>query len=163
MTGSKDQWDARFQLTLCLEKLKAWKELVEEAEQLSKRKGLHITQRVEVHARLGIAHYMLDQLAEAEQAFEVVRDGHRHNMAVPTLKANPYVAQSQYLVGEIYRSLFATIKFRLPVETMKRDLQDKSHFFLKGQSAYLRAIRLQETRHRMRWDHVTRLRTLGSY
>ncbi|MFT5435049.1 MAG: hypothetical protein ACI9OJ_005766, partial [Myxococcota bacterium] len=39
--------------------------------------------------------------------------------------------------------LFASIRFRLPVETMKRDLTDKSSFFLKGQSAYLRCVRLQ--------------------
>lgn len=146
MKGTKDEWDARFQRALCLEKLKAWRPLKRESALLARRKGTHITLRVESLCRIGIAHYELEELAEAEQAFEEALEGYRQNMAVPTLKSSSYVARAQYLIGEIYRGLFITIKFRLPVETMQRALQDKSSFFLKGQSAYLRAIRLQNDR-----------------
>jgi TPR repeat protein len=44
-------------------------------------------------------------------------------------------------MGEIYRGLFEAISFRLPMERMAQDLEDKSNLFLKAQSAYMRALR----------------------
>ena len=142
LEGSKDEWDARYQVTVCLEDLKRWEALGAETEPLIVPGRLPITQRIEVIVRSGLSHYHLGRLAEAEEAFILALKLRRENAGVPGLESNYHVAQAQYLIGEIYRGLFATIRFRLPVETMKRDLQDKSSFFLKGQSAFLRCIRL---------------------
>lgn len=143
MHGTDDEWDARYQKTICLEKLGRWSDLLFEVQPILERAKPNVTQRIEAMARHGIALFHLDRLAEAEEVFERVLEQSRQNAGVPSLTGNAHVAQVQYLVGEIYRGLFGSIRFRLPVESMKRDLQDKSSFFLKGQSAYLRTIRLQ--------------------
>ena len=140
LAGGRDEWDALLQVSRCLEELARWGNLVEVADELLKKGKLNPTDRVEAWARLGIARYETGRLALAERAFKKVLHLYKE---VPRLEKNPYVSRSQYLVGEIYRGLFASIRFRLPVETMKRDLADKSSFFLKGQSAYLRCVRLQ--------------------
>ncbi len=137
-----DRWDARYQQVICLEKLERYSDVVSLAAEVLAKAKLTVVQRIETRARLGIACYETEQLARAERAFKIVLEDYRKNTGVPTLEANAYVSRAQYLIGEIYRALFASIKFRLPVETMKRDLTDKSSFFLKGQSAYLRCIRL---------------------
>lgn len=138
----RDRWDARLQQAACLEELKRWESLVPLQEEILAGARLSVTQRIENQARLGVAHYELGNLALAEQALERALDAYRHNTEVPSLERNDYVSQAQFLIGEIYRGLFSTIAFKLPVETMARDLTDKSSFFLKGQSAYLKCIRL---------------------
>ncbi len=142
LNTEEDRWDSRFQQVICLEKLERDAEVAKLAPRVLTRSKLTVVQRIETRARLGIAQYKLGRLARAEHQFKKLLEDYRQNTGVPLLKGNAYVSRAQYLIGEIYRGLFASIKFRLPVETMKRDLTDKSSFFLKGQSAYLRCIRL---------------------
>jgi tetratricopeptide (TPR) repeat protein len=143
LAGGRDEWDALLQVSLCLEKLKRWPELRKTALEILKKGKLGITGRVEARARLGMARFHTGRLALAERAFDRVLADYRKNNGVPSLRNNAYVSQAQYFIGEIYRGLFDSIRFRLPVERMKRDLTDKSAFFLKGQSAYLRCVRFQ--------------------
>lgn len=137
----KDIWDARFQQMLCLEELKAWKPLLALSRRFLKKAKLTVTQRVETRVREGMALYHLGQLARAERKLEAGLSDYRENNAIPSLQRNQYVSQAQYLIGEMYRGLFDHIRFQLPVEKMKRDLTDKSAFFLKAQRSYLRCVR----------------------
>ncbi len=138
----EDRWDARYQIVVSLEHLNRWEEVEPLVQKVLDGATLTVTQRVEMTARLGLARYRNGRLALAERALEKALDGYRKNSGVPSLDKNAYVSQAQYTIGEIYRGLFDSIRFRLPVETMKRDLIDKSSFFLKGQRSYLRCIRL---------------------
>lgn len=146
LPAGTDKRDAQLQQITSLEKLGRWSTLLPLAETLLKGRKMPPVERIELQARVGIAHYDARRYARAERVFKDVLELYRQNAEISRLKSNVYVTRSQYLVGEIYRHLFQSIKFRLPVETMKRDLQDKSSFFLKGQSAYLRAIRLSNKR-----------------
>src|SRR5690606_33885338 len=78
-----------------------------------------------------------------ERDYRKALDLYQDHLEVRGLDKSPYVSQAQFRIGEIYRELFASIRFRLPLERMARDLEDKSNFFLMAQSAFLRALRLQ--------------------
>ena len=99
-------------------------------------------ERLEAHALRGLARQELGDLALAERDYLEALKLHRRHLDPSSLVGNPSVSMAQYQIGEIYRELFAAIHFRLPVDRMMRDLEDKSNLFLKAQNAYLRAVRL---------------------
>ena len=68
---------------------------------------------------------------------------YRRHLDDRSLVGNRYVSLAQFQIGEIYRELVRAIHFRLPLERMARDLEDKSNLFLKAQNAYLKTLRLQ--------------------
>ncbi len=146
LASDADRLDASCQIGLCFERLESWEDLRGAAQRVLDRKKLPVRERVEARARLGIALYQLGDWARAERALEEAVEDHRRNPGVPSLKGNVLVAQAQFLIGEIYRELFRSIRFRLPVESMRRDLNDKSAFFLEAQNAYLGCIRLSAAR-----------------
>jgi len=148
LKGSADAWDATFEIAHCLESLERWSELADVSRALFTRghKALTVRRRIEARIRWGRAEYRLDRWARAERHFKHALADYRKNSGMPSLKDTRYVSLAQYLVGEIYRSLFSSVRFRLPVETMKRDLMDKSAFFLKSHSAYLACVRLNHHR-----------------
>jgi tetratricopeptide (TPR) repeat protein len=138
----RDVWDALHQSAVVQLELKRWPELLESTSRLLEGAPLKVTERVETTVRAGLAHHGLGELALAERRFDEALALVRQHGDVPGLSENALVSQSQYLTGAIYQDLFSSIRFRLPVETMKRDLNDKSAFFLEAQSAYLRCVRL---------------------
>ena len=142
LTAEDDQRDARFQVVICQEQTERWADLKESVPVLLTGSDWSVRQRLELTVRQGLAHYFLGQLARAERSFEDALEQYRQNSEVPSLRQNVYVSRAQYLIGEIYRGLFESIQFRLPVESMRRDLMDKSSFFLKGTRAYLKCVRL---------------------
>lgn len=142
LESPRDKADALCQMSVCYERIEAWREARATLQSVLAFAGLSVRERVEARARLGIAFYGLGDFARAERALEAALTEARQNPGVPSLRNNPVVARAQFIVGEIYRELFRSIHFRLPVEAMQRDLADKSSFFLKAQSAYLSAIRL---------------------
>jgi tetratricopeptide (TPR) repeat protein len=142
LANEGDRWDARYQEVVTLEQLGRWEEVEPLSQKLLDGAKLNVRQRIETTVRLGLARFRNGRLALAERALEKALEDYRVNSGVPSLKQNAYVSHAQFTIGEVYRGLFASVRFRLPVETMKRDLIDKSSFFLKAQSAYLRCIRL---------------------
>lgn len=144
MSGTADIRDVLYQLSRCYDHLERWRPLVKVSKELLKSPALSVQDRVEGRARLGVAYYRLGRLAEAEREILTALEDHRQNLSVPSLKQNVYVAHAQYVIGAIYQDLFTLIKFKLPVESMRRDLTDKSNFFVKSQNAYLACIRLNE-------------------
>jgi tetratricopeptide (TPR) repeat protein len=148
LKGSADAWDAVFEIGHCLESLERWSELAAVSQELFRdgHKLLSVRRRIEARIRWGRAEYELNRWARAERHFKHALGDYRKNIGMPSLKETRYVSIAQYLVGEIYRSLFSSVRFRLPVETMKRDLMDKSSFFLKSHSAYLACVRFNHKR-----------------
>lgn len=143
--GSKDAQDALFRLASCHEALEDWAAMGEVGEELVRPhfSGIAIVDRIAAFAVRGRAREGQGQLALAERDYRAALELYRDHLGERGLDKSPYVSLAQYRIGEIYRALFASIRFRLPLERMARDLEDKSNFFLMAQSAFLRALRLQ--------------------
>ncbi|MGM0576993.1 MAG: tetratricopeptide repeat protein [Myxococcota bacterium] len=143
-SGTKDAHDALFRLATCHESLEEW-----EAAQavLSRILAPEIddilpVDRLEAHARRGRARQHLADLALAERDYKAALELYREHLDKQALASDPHVSMAQFQIGEIYRELFQSIRFRLPLDRMARDLEDKSNLFLKAQNAYLRTVRL---------------------
>ena len=141
--GSKDAQDALMHAATCEQKLGDHDAVIRYMDRVLKPEYPDITPlaRLEAHARRGRARHQLRQLARAERDYKAALKLFKKHIANRTLRRNYYVSQAQFQIGEIYRELFGTIRFRLPLERMARDLEDKSNFFLKSQAAYLRTLR----------------------
>jgi len=142
---SRDRWDVRMQMATCYEELKQWPDAIRAFKDVLKNGSLHIVDRIEAEVRLGLAYHGIGDLARAERSFKAALKRYKDNLDIPRLHGNTYVSQAQYMIGGVYKRLFSVIKFRLPVESMRRDLLDKSAFFLKSQAAFLRCIRLRNS------------------
>ena len=138
----RDEIDGRFRLVMSRKGQGNWDGMWTDVERLL---GLQLTvlDRAEAIALSGFAQERRGDLALAERAYMKALSVETTQEDPELFKTNEHLAMAQYQIGEIYRSLFSAIVFRLPVERMQRDLHDKSTLFLKAQSAYLKAIRRQ--------------------
>ena len=103
---------------------------------------LGLLDELEATARAGIAFRRAQDSARADEAFKRVERLYQDHRDVQLVAESEWVARSLYERAEIYRELFAGIRFRLPIERMKRDLEDKANLFLKAESAYFHGVRL---------------------
>ncbi|MEZ4266305.1 MAG: tetratricopeptide repeat protein [Myxococcota bacterium] len=146
--GSKDAHDALFQTAVCHETLGRWDAAIAVLDRILRPEhaGIVTADRIEALTRRGQAQQQLGDLAVAERDYTEALREYRHHLDDRSLVANYYVSQAQFQIGEIYRELFRAIRFRLPLDSMARDLEDKSNLFLKAQNAYLKTLRLQHPR-----------------
>ncbi len=142
--GSKDAQDALFRIAACQEALGDWTALLGTSERILAPhfESIGTVDRIAATAQRGFARQRLGQLARAERDYKAALALHRQHLEDRTLSKSPSVSLAQFQIGEIYRELFGSIHFKLPLDRMERDLEDKSNFFLMAQSAYLRALRL---------------------
>jgi tetratricopeptide (TPR) repeat protein len=145
--GSKDAHDAVFRVAHCEEILQRWDGAIEALTRVLAPEWKEIVSldRLEAYARRGNALYRSGDLARAERDLKSALSTYRNDMGNPAMIGNRWVSFAQFQVGEIYRELFSAIRFRLPIEGMARDLEDKSNLFIKAQNAYLKAVRLHHT------------------
>lgn len=143
--GSKDAQDALFRLAACHEALGDWSAMAAAGDELARPHfaDIGVGDRIAALAVRGRGREGQGQLALAERDYRAALELYREHLGERGLDKSPYVSLAQYRIGEIYRDLFASIRFKLPLERMARDLEDKSNFFLMAQSAFLRALRLQ--------------------
>lgn len=143
--GSRDAQDALLQIGACYRTLERWDKLIEVANEVLKPHydGLRPVERIEAIALRGFARQKKRDLALAERDYKQALAIYKKNLASLALKKSHHVSLAQFQIAEIYRELFHSIRFQLPVERMERDLEDKSNFFLKSQSGYLKALRLR--------------------
>lgn len=141
--GSKDAQDSLFHMSTCRDARNDHKAVVAIMNRILAPEFEDISpiHRLEALARRGKARHELRQLALAERDFKAALKVFKRHIANNTLRRSYFVSLAQFRIGEIYRELFGTIRFRLPLERMARDLEDKSNFFLKTQAAYLRTLR----------------------
>jgi len=145
VSGSKDAQDALFRLAACHEGLADWKSMRRVGDEILKPhyKDMAIGDRIAGLAVRGRAAEGLGELALAERDYRMALELFRDHLEERGLDKSPHVSLAQFRIGEIYRALFGSIRFKLPLDRMARDLEDKSNFFLMAQSAFLRALRLQ--------------------
>lgn len=154
-TGSKDAHDALFQLGTCFEALERWKEAVTVFDRIlvPEFADMVIPDRIEAFSRRGYAREQMAERALAERDYLRVLRLYRENVSNRALYRNKHVSLAQFRIGELYTNLFRVISFRLPLERMDRDLEDKSNYFLKAQSAYLRTLRLRHPEYSVMAGH----------
>lgn len=145
VAGSKDAQDSLFRLAACYEGLADWKAMRATGDAIlaPHYPAIAVGDRIAGLAVRGRAAEGLGQLALAERDYRKALELYQGHLEERGLDKSPHVSLAQFRIGEIYRELFASIRFRLPLDRMARDLEDKSNFFLMAQSAFLRALRLQ--------------------
>lgn len=104
---------------------------------------LGLLDELEAWARLGIALRKAGDPTRADKAFKSAERLYEDNREAPLVADSEWVARAMFERAEIFYELFASIRFRLPVERMKRELEDKSNLFLKAEGIYYRCVRLQ--------------------
>ena len=139
----KDRRDARFQLAVALMGMEDWWRASELLEALLSEGELREAGRVEALVRAGICHQRAARFFEAERSYKEAVRLYRNSSDLYLQYNTRYPAMAQYQIGDLYAELFARIRFRLPLERMKEDLEDKSSLFLKSQHAFLRTIRMK--------------------
>lgn len=142
---TKDAQDALFRIAACQEALERWVQLRKSTDKLLRPEypAISPVERLEAETLNGLAHQHIGELAVAERRYKSALKLFKRHIANRALAQSRYVSMAQYQVGEIYRELFEGIRFKLPVERMERDLEEKSNLFLKAQNAYLKTVRFQ--------------------
>jgi hypothetical protein len=154
--GTRDARDAWFQLADALEAAGQWAEaaavlkgaLDDATVQITIGGVLGLLDELEAAARLGLDLRRAGDVAKADEAFKRVDRLYADHRDMAPIQESEWVARALYERGEIYRELFAGIKFKLPVDRMKRDLEDKANLFLKSENAYYHSVRL----HHKQWS-----------
>ncbi len=155
-SGSRDARDALFLLAEALSGAGRHSEaaaiyhsaLTDPAVQKTIGGPLGVLDRLEATARRGISLRKAGDVHKADHQLRKVERLYRNHRDIRPVAESDWVARAYFERGEIYRELFASIHFKLPVQNMARDLEDKSNLFLKAQSAYFRGVRL----HNDRWS-----------
>ncbi len=109
---------------------------------------LGILDALEAAARMGLNWRAAGEIKQADDAFRRVERLYNDHRDVQVVGESEWVARSAYERGELYRELFASIRFKLPVDRMKRDLEDKANLFLKAENSYYHCVRL----HHKQWS-----------
>ena len=149
--GSRNARDAIFLEGEALEAHQQWAEAAAlyrsmlEDPQIQKDIGgkLGLLDELEAWARLGIALRKAGDPTRADKAFKSAERLYEDHREAPLVADSEWVARALFERAEIFYELFASIRFRLPVERMKRELEDKSNLFLKAEGIYYRCVRLQ--------------------
>jgi tetratricopeptide (TPR) repeat protein len=141
-----DADDALLRLAACHEAREDWGAMREAGKRLlgvDDGARLSVANRLAALAIRGRGAEGTGSLALAERDYRAALGLYQDNLGDAALAQSPFVSLSQLRIAEIYRTLFASIGFRLPLSRMERDLEDKSNFFLMAQNAYLRTLRLR--------------------
>lgn len=109
---------------------------------------LGILDALEAAARMGLNWRAAAEIKQADDAFRRVERLYNDHRDVQVVGESEWVARAAFERGELYRELFASIRFKLPVERMKRDLEDKANLFLKAENSYYHCVRL----HHKHWS-----------
>lgn len=140
--GKEAATDALFRSSVCAHELKRYEDVLTILTRLEKRTGLSIYDNVELEARRGNALLEMNRLTEAEEAYRRAIKLHQRAPAEIALPDDQFfVVAAHFGVSQVYHKLFRDVRFRLPVERMEKDIEDKSQLFSQAQSGYIRTIK----------------------
>lgn len=148
--GSRNARDALFMRGEALEGGEKWadaaavyKSALEDPATMTDIGGkLGLLDELEAWARMGICLRRANEHKDADLAFKRVEKLYEDNREMPAVAESEWVARSYYERSEIYYGLFVSIRFKLPVDRMQRELEDKSNLFLKAETYYYRCVRM---------------------
>jgi tetratricopeptide (TPR) repeat protein len=134
--------DALYRMANCHGNLDQHDEVRKTTRRILARPGLTPYDKVEAYTRLGDALFGLGRLSAAEDAYQqALKTNTRAKPQDVVPEDSHFVVAAQYGVSRVYHELFRALKFRLPVERMERDLEDKISLFMRAQTAYIRTMR----------------------
>lgn len=149
--GTRHARDALFLQAESLERAEKWGDAaqlyrvaLEDAatqEQIGGKLGL--LDELEAQARRGLALRRAGDLPGADKALRQVEQLYDDHRDTPLVAQSEWVARALYERAQIFYDLFASIRFRLPVERMQKELEDKSNLFLKAEGLLYRCVRLR--------------------
>ncbi len=100
--------------------------------------------RAECHLRKAMAYLIKDDFARADHELSVAIS--QTNGLFPNgYQQNELMAEIFYQKGETFRLLSAKVELKLPLEKMKRSLNDKIRFFKKSISHYVSCINVHQS------------------
>ena len=148
--GTRNARDALFMVAESHEAAEQWAQAAAvyrgalENEQVQADIGgkLGLLDELEAAARLGFCLRRAGEPKDADTAFKRVERLYEDNRETSAIAESEWVARAYFERAEIYYELFASIRFKLPVERMQRELEDKSNLFLKAEAVYYRCVRL---------------------
>tara|TARA_B100001094_G_scaffold285971_1_gene300427 strand:- start:50 stop:1099 length:1050 start_codon:yes stop_codon:yes gene_type:complete len=150
--GSRDARDAVFMLANSLAKQKRYRRaaqvygaMLDNAEVIRIIGGkLGTLDQLEASARQGLLLRKAKDIHGASRAFRYTQRVYDRYRDLRPVAESEWIVRAYYERGEIYRELFESIRFKLPVARMQRDLEDKANLFFRAQRYYFRAVRLHD-------------------
>ena len=139
----RDRRDARFQRGIALAGMARWREAAETFDALSAEE-LSPSERVEVYVRAGICHQRAHAYDSAEAHYRRAQRAYQQTKDLYLQYHPAWAARAQYQLGDLFSERFAEIRLRLPLERMRKDLDEKARLLLKAQNAFLKTIRLKD-------------------
>jgi tetratricopeptide (TPR) repeat protein len=140
--GKEAATDALYRSASCLARLERHDEVLSTVARILDRTGLTHYDRVEALVRRGDAYLALGKLDKAEDDYRQALLTHERTPDDQTVPDDSYfVVAAQYGVGQVEHRLFREVKFRLPVETMEKDIERKVELFQQAQRSYVKTMK----------------------
>jgi tetratricopeptide (TPR) repeat protein len=141
--GREAATDAMYRTVWCESQRGRHDEVLALVQRILDRSGLAPYDRVEALVRRGDALLALGRLEEAEDAYREALQAHERapkENAVP--EDSHFVVAARFGLSQVYHRLFRAVRFKLPPETMERDLEKKVALFQQAQSSYIRTMKM---------------------
>lgn len=140
--GKESATDALYRMANCYAQLEQHDDVRKTVKRVLERSGLSTYDKIEAYTRLGDALFGLGRLSAAEDAYtDALKINQRAAPDEVVPEDSHFVVAAQYGISRVYHELFRALKFRLPVERMEKDMEDKISLFMRAQTAYIRTMR----------------------
>jgi TolA-binding protein len=138
--NSRDALDATFRLAECDANSSNWERVATHMQRLLEREDLRHLDKTEASYRLGMAQIALGQYDDAEQSFRASLKRNRLAGTARIANTHYFVSGAYYGIALAYHLRFSRIRFRLPEERMKEDLEVKRSLAKSAYSAYIDTV-----------------------
>jgi tetratricopeptide (TPR) repeat protein len=142
LPDSPDVKDSLFRAGGCLERLERWPDVAATFERVLARTDLSGDERMEAMVHRGTAIFELGELDRADGLMREAILYYRHGSGAEPIQTDYFMAQAQYMLGEILRVRMESIRFSPSEAAMRIELEQKSRHLLDAQAAYILAIRV---------------------
>jgi len=143
LPDSPDIKDSLFRAGGCLERLERWADASANFERLLARQDLSGDERMEAMVRRGTAIFEQGDLDRTDALMREAILFYRHGSgAEEPIQTDYFMAQAQYMLGEVLRERMEAIRFSPSEAAMRIELEQKSQYLLDAQAAYILAIRV---------------------
>jgi tetratricopeptide (TPR) repeat protein len=133
-----------FKKSTCLLELHEWTKALQLYQKILRRKDLSPEEQIKFMALKCKVLFELKHYQTAKKTCQQTLAYNKKIEFMVRLKSPYYLAMAHYYLAEIKRQHFRSIKFILPVQKMKKDLEKKAKLLLEAQAAYISTIKVGE-------------------
>jgi len=137
-----DAFDASLWLGKVMCDLGEWEGAENALRKALEKKDLSLPMEIEARAYLAQTLRKQGRYSSARRQVDMVFRLYSMNLSRPEMVQNYYVAMACFIGASIWHDMFSRIRFYLPVERMEKDLDDKTSYFWRAHSEYLRTMRV---------------------